>query len=136
MSKNNKKNYKIFFKTDFLYDSYWMGKFINKFMKAGKKQLVEKTVLLAFRKVKMKTGSNIFYLFLNLLIKFRPFFGFISKRLAQQFKRVPVPLYPRRQTIISLKWLTTSILVNRSYSFETRLISELLDLHAQKKTAL
>jgi len=136
MSQKNKKNKKAFFKTDFLYNSFWMEKFFNKFMKSGKKQIVEKTVLLAFRKLKMKTGSNVFYFFLNLLIKFRPFFGFISKRLGRQFKKVPVPLYPRRQTIISLKWLTTSILLNRFYSFETRLIHEFLNLHARKKTVL
>ena len=136
MSQNNRKNYKIFFKTDFLYDSYWMGKFIHKFMKAGKKQIVEKTVFLAFRKIKMKTGSNIFFLFLNLLIRFRPLFGFSSARLGQQIKKVPVPLYPRRQTIISLNWLTTSISLNRFYSFETRLIYEFLYLHARKKTVL
>ena len=72
-------------------------------MKAGQKQIVEETIFRAFKKIKIKTGCNTFYLFLNLLIKFRPFFGFISKRLGKQFKKIPVPLYSRRQTIISLK---------------------------------
>jgi ribosomal protein S7 len=80
-----------------------MEKFINKFMKAGKKQIVEETVFRAFKKIKMKTGINTFNLFLNLLIRFRPFLGFISKRFGRQFKKIPVPLYPRRQTIVSLK---------------------------------
>ena len=80
-----------------------MEKFINKFMKAGKKHVVEKKILQAFKTIKKKTGRNTFYIFLNLLIKFRPFFGFISKRLGKQFKKIPVPLYARRQTIVSLK---------------------------------
>ena len=80
-----------------------MEKFINKFMKSGKKQTVESIVFKAFKKIKIKTGVNTFYLFLNILIKFRPFLGFISKRLGRQFKKIPVPLYARRQTIVSLK---------------------------------
>jgi small subunit ribosomal protein S7 len=113
-----------------------MEKFINKFMKAGKKQVVENIIFKAFKKIKLKTGVNTFYLFLNILIKFRPFLGFISKRLGRQFKKIPVPLYSRRQTIVSLKWLTTSILVNRFTSFESRLVDEFLNLHGRKKTAL
>ena len=80
-----------------------MEKFINKFMRAGQKQIVEKNVFQAFKTIKLKTQTNTFYIFLNLLIKFRPFFGFISKRFGKQFKKIPVPLYARRQTIISLK---------------------------------
>lgn len=80
-----------------------MEKFINKFMKAGKKSIVEKKVLQAFKTIKKKTGRHTFYLFINLLIKFRPFLGFVSKRLGKEFKKAPVPLYPRRQTIVSLK---------------------------------
>ena len=134
--RNLRKDYKLIFKRDSLYGSYWMAKFINKFMKAGKKQIVEETVFRAFKKIKMKTGINTFYLFLNLLIRFRPFLGFISKRFGRQFKKIPVPLYPRRQTIVSLKWLTTSIVVSRFSSFESRLTHEFLDLNARKKTAL
>jgi ribosomal protein S7 len=45
-------------------------------------------------------------------------------------------LYPRRQTIIALKWLVTSIKVNRWNSLEKRMMSELLDFTEQRKTAL
>lgn len=79
-----------------------MEKFINKFMKAGKKQIVEETVFRAFKKIKKKTNWKVFYLFINIVIKFRPTFGFISKRLGKQFKKAPMPLYPRRQSILSL----------------------------------
>ena len=71
-------------------------------MKAGKKSIVEKKILRAFKTIKAKTGCQTFYIFINLLIKFRPFLGFISKRLGKEFKKAPFPLFPRRQTIISL----------------------------------
>jgi ribosomal protein S7 len=134
--RNYRKDYKLIFKKDPLYNSYWMEKFFNKFMKDGKKQIVEKIIIRAFKKIKTKTRLNTFYLFTNLLIKFRPFFGFISKRLGRQFKKIPVPLHARRQTIVSLKWLTTSILVSPYHSFELRLVHEFLDLNSRKKTTL
>jgi ribosomal protein S7 len=113
-----------------------MAKLINKFMKGGNKQIVEKTMFKAFKKIKIKTNLATQYFFLKFLIKFRPLLGFISKRFGKQFKKIPVPLYPRRQTIVSLQWLVMSIKVAQSSSFETRIISEFLDLHAGKKTAL
>ena len=79
-----------------------MLKFANKFMKSGKKHLVEKNIFNGLSIVKEKTRQNTLHLFFQMLIKFRPLFGFIFKRFAKQFKTIPVPLYPRRQTITSL----------------------------------
>lgn len=80
-----------------------MGKFLNKFMKMGKKHLLERNFLKSFQKIQKETNIKILYFFFTLLIKFRPLFGFISKRFGKQFKKIPVPLYPRRQIITSLK---------------------------------
>jgi small subunit ribosomal protein S7 len=80
-----------------------MTKFLNKLMKSGKKSLIETIVFNAFNAIKKKSKSSSFYLFLEILLKFRPLLGFISKRFGKQFKKIPVPLYPRRQAIVSLK---------------------------------
>lgn len=71
-------------------------------MKSGKKHLVEKNVFYGSGIVQEKTKKNMLSLFLQILIRFRPSFGFILKRFAKQFKMIPAPLYPRRQTITSL----------------------------------
>lgn len=71
-------------------------------MKSGKKHLVEKIIFNGLSTVKLKIRQKTLYFFFQTLIKFRPFFGFISKRFGKQFKSIPVPLYPRRQTIMSL----------------------------------
>jgi ribosomal protein S7 len=113
-----------------------MLKFLNKFMKSGKKAVIEKLTFAAFKQIKKKTKRNTLYLFLTILLKFRPLLGFISKRFGKQFKKIPVPLYPRRQIIVSLKWLVTAIKVNRLSFFGLRLASEFLDFHLGKKTLL
>ena len=135
-NNTNKRHQKLLHKPDFLYGSYWVIKFLNKFLKEGKKNIVEKITFNAFRKIKLKTSFSVFYLFLTLLLKFRPFLGFILKRQGKQMKKVPFPLYPRRQVIVSLKWLVTSIRANGSPFFETRITSEFLDFKAGKKTSL
>ena len=72
-------------------------------MKCGKKNIVEQATFRAFYEIKKKTKKVTLDFFLIYLLKFRPLLGFISKRFGKQFKKIPVPLYPRRQTIISLK---------------------------------
>ena len=72
-------------------------------MKDGKKAVIEKLTFDAFKEIKKKTKRKTLDLFLHLLLKFRPLLGFISKRFGKQFKKIPVPLYPRRQIIVSIK---------------------------------
>ena len=131
-----RKYEKLIFKPDPFYGSYWVAKFSNKFMKSGKKHAIERATFIAFCKVKVKSKRITLDFFLTQLIKFRPLLGFISKRFGKQFKKIPVPLYPRRQSIISLKWLVTSIKINRAKSLVKRLISELENLHENRKTVL
>ena len=131
-----KKYKKLIGKVDPFYNSYWIGKFFNKFMKMGKKHLIEHTILKCFQNIQKETNIQVLYFFFTVLTKFRPLFGFISKRFGKQFKKIPVPLYPRRQIITSLKWLVLSIQINHLSSFEDRLVSEFLDLNAKKKTSL
>jgi ribosomal protein S7 len=71
-------------------------------MKAGRKHVVEKITLRAFQTIKKKTQRKNLFLFSKLVIKYKPLLGFISKRFGKQFKKIPVPLYPRRQNIVAL----------------------------------
>jgi ribosomal protein S7 len=47
-----------------------------------------------------------------------------------------VPLHPRRQTILALKWLVLSIKVNKFSSLEKRMTSEFVELAKKRKTIL
>jgi ribosomal protein S7 len=72
-------------------------------MRSGKKQTVEKIVMKTCHELKFKTKKAFINTFFSLLMKVRPLLGLVSKRFGKQFKKIPVPLYPRRQTIIALK---------------------------------
>jgi small subunit ribosomal protein S7 len=120
-----KKYNKVKFRPDAFYRSFWFAKLTNKFMRQGKKAKVEKHVWDAFRDLKRRTKQKANLLLFFTLMKVRPILGFISKRLGREFKRVPVPLFPRRQIIVALKWLVQSINLNRSLSLKKRIRSEL-----------
>ena len=72
-------------------------------MKSGHKQIVERITTNVFNQIKAKTCKKPLYIFFSLLIRFRPLLGFISKRFGKQFRKIPVPLHPRRQSIVALK---------------------------------
>lgn len=134
--KNLKKYQKLIYKPDAFYNSYWFTKFINKFMRSGKKQTVEKIVMKTCHELKFKTRKLLLNTFFSLLMKVRPLLGLVSKRFGKQFKKIPIPLYPRRQTILALKWFVTSIKVNRLNSLEKKMMSEFLDFTENRKTSL
>ena len=71
-------------------------------MQNGKKIQVEKPILNAFNKIKQKEKKLMTHLLFRSLIKIRPIFGFISKRLGREVKIIPTPLFSRRQTIVAL----------------------------------
>jgi ribosomal protein S7 len=78
-------------------------------MQSGKKTQVEKPILKAFNRIKQKEKKLMIHLLFRSLIKIRPLFGFISKRLGREVKIIPMPLFSRRQTIVSLNWYVISI---------------------------
>lgn len=72
-------------------------------MKSGQKQIIERITIEVFNQIQAKTSKAPLYMFFSLLIRFRPLLGFVSKRFGKQFKKIPVPLHPRRQSVIALK---------------------------------
>jgi ribosomal protein S7 len=128
--------HKLIFKADPFYQSYWFAKFMNKFMLDGKKYVVEKIINETFLYLKKKWGVKPLPVFLGVIIKFRPLLDLSLKRQGKQIKKIPGPLLPRRQAIVSLKWLTMAIKLNRAQTLRLRMRSEFSDLSENKKTAL
>lgn len=125
VNKKYRHSNKIRVKGDPLYNSFWFAKFVNKFMRDGKKTQVEKPIWKAFAQIKQKEKKLMTHLLFRALIKVRPLFGFLSKRLGRQIKIIPSPLFARRQTVVALSWYVVSV----------KLIT-LPSLHAKMKSAL
>lgn len=121
---------------DPLYKSYWYSKFLNKLMLSGKKHIIEKIMSQLLYQFKLKYKAKpILILFLS-IIRLKPLLGTISKRVGSNWKTVPVPLAPRRQLVLALKWLVSQIKVEPEKTLKeriTRTFNSLVHKESKKK---
>ena len=69
----------------------------------GKKHIIEQITTETFMYLKSKLGTRPLPIFLGIIIKFRPLLDLSLKRQGKQIRKIPGPLFPRRQAIVSLK---------------------------------
>jgi ribosomal protein S7 len=102
-----------------LYESFLVTKFINKFIKHGRKQCAERAVHQAFVQVKQQLNENPAGILLKSITLLKPFVG-VAKLFKLQGKRrrrktllIPVPLVERQQLALGLTWFVRLILNNK-----------------------
>ena len=59
-------------------------------------------VLSVFKKIKIQYQKDPLKILFFALVKNRPILGFAPIRISREIKKVPLPLSPRRQLIVSL----------------------------------
>lgn len=99
------------------YESFWVSKFINKFVKDGRKTTVQRQVLQAFKNIKNRTGVNPTHLLLKSLSVLQPSVGaakFYTKKQSRRKSRkkgflIPVPISETKQIVMALTWLVRII---------------------------
>lgn len=115
---------KIFWPKNYLFNSFWAPKVINRFVVRGNKAYIEKEFFVFFKDLKKITINPIFLL-LGLIKKVRPVFGLkkilnkASKLVTEEDEEKPKPKYVRIPIIlrrirglkIGLKWFKESCLL-------------------------
>ena len=104
-------------KDDLYYESFLMSKFINKFMKHGRKTTVQRQILQGLKTVKDRTGINPAIILVKSLSVLKPTLGtakFYTKRQARRKRRkkgflIPVPISEAKQMVIALTWFVRII---------------------------
>lgn len=112
MLKKKKKSY-LKIKPGVFSQSYWFAKFVNKLMQRGRKTAVENIVLNVFKKIKIQYHKDALKVLFFALVKNRPILGFVPIRISREVKKIPFPLAPRRQLIISLTWFIIALKLMR-----------------------
>ena len=109
-------------------------------MQRGRKAIIEKIVLCVFKNFKVKHHKNALKIFFSALTKNRPILWFAPIRIGRQIKKVPIPLSPRKQLIMSLKWFTHAAKLVRyragNISTENVLNKQLEEILKKEKTIL
>jgi hypothetical protein len=123
--KNLKLKVKIFWPKNYLFNSFWAPKVINRFLTKGNKEYIEKEFFIFFKSLKKLTLSPVFLL-LGLIKKVRPVFG-LKKILNKASKlksdddddekprpkyiRIPMIMRKIRGLKIGLKWFKEGCLL-------------------------
>lgn len=102
-----------------IYMSFWVSKFINKFIMDGKKDVVKRHVYLAFNALKQELHYRPQDILLTSLQVLKPIVG-TAKLIRKYGKKrqtrtllVPIPLKLRSQLILSLSWLKDFIIIQK-----------------------
>lgn len=108
-----------------VYNSYWLGKFINTLLREGKKKTVMRYVYKAMAQIKFTTAANPLILFLEVLDKIKPIFrlrNYIVRRVI--IKEFPIAVLRPRRLILAVHWLKDEVQSN-SGKFATSLDNEI-----------
>jgi ribosomal protein S7 len=117
---------------DQIYDSFWIGKIINKFIKDGKKISIEKIFEKIYLYTKISTRLNFNVIVLEKLEKIRPLFKLKSKLIAGKSRDYPILLDKDKSRLYGINNIYNSILKRKEWHINQRILNDILDLSSRQ----
>lgn len=124
------------FKEDIFFESIWITKYIGKFVKQGKKYIVEKHFEKTFSAVKFNFKQTPDMLFMIKLDELKPIFQTVLKRVGRKYHPIPQLTRERRQHIMALDELVKYTKNFDERTLSGRMTGVLLDVFGSKKNYL
>ncbi len=87
------------------YHSALVSKFINCFLRDGKKSLAEKIISQAFDIIRQKTSKDPLVIFQQAIENVKPILEVKSRRVGGATYQVPVEIRPERRISLSIRWI-------------------------------
>jgi small subunit ribosomal protein S7 len=117
---------------DVKYDSLEVAKLINRAMLDGKKVVAEKQVYKAMDLIAEKSGAKALEVLMTALNNIKPKTEVRSRRIGGAAYQVPMPVSPRRQFSLSIRWLVefSNKRSNSEYhTYAEKLAAEIMDAY-------
>lgn len=124
---------------DVKYNSLEVAKLINRSMKDGKKVVAEKQIYQAMDILAEKTGAKPLDVLMQALNNIKPKTEVRSRRIGGAAYQVPMPVSPRRQFSLSIRWLVefANKRSNSEYhSYGAKLAAEVMDAYNNQGAAI
>lgn len=124
---------------DSKYGSAEVAKLINRVMVNGKKIIAEKHVYAAMDILAEKTKQNALDVLLAALSNIKPKTEVRSRRIGGAAYQVPMPVTPRRQFSLSIRWLVefaNSKSNSEFHTFGEKLAAEIMDAYNNTGAAI
>lgn len=115
---------------DQVHNSIEVAKLINRVMQSGKKSIATRHVYAALEQVGEKSGQKGLDVLLTALGNIKPKTEVKSRRIGGAAYQVPLPVSPRRQFALSIRWLVEYAKARDSkehHTFASKLAAEILD---------
>ncbi len=124
-------------KIDAKYGSPIIARLINKVMQDGKKTVAEELVYSAVEKGAENVKEKDVNVFINKVIdNVRPSLEIKARRVGGANYQVPMPVSPRRQETLSVRWIVDSCRKKSGKSFDKILMAELVAAYNGEGDAL
>jgi len=124
---------------DVKYNSLEVSKLINRSMLDGKKTVAEKQVYNALEILAQKTGQKALDVLMTALNNIKPKTEVRSRRIGGAAYQVPMPVSPRRQFSLSIRWLVEFANKRSNSEFHTyadKLAAEIMDAYNNQGAAI
>lgn len=112
---------------DLVYGDVVVTAFINKLMKAGKKNLAARIFYEACRIIQEKTGQEPLKVFKQAVENVKPKMEVRSRRVGGANYQVPMEVSPRRQQSLALRWLVQAARQRPERGAALKVAHELMD---------
>lgn len=109
------------------YNDEIIGRLINKVMQGGKKSIAEELVYSAIESGAEKSNTPVIELVHTAIDNIRPALEIKSRRVGGANYQVPVPVSPRRQETLAVRWLVDISRNKTGKSFNKLLETEILN---------
>jgi small subunit ribosomal protein S7 len=109
------------------YNDEIIGRIVNKVMQGGRKTIAEELVYNAIETAANKSKTPVVEFVHTAIDKIRPALEIKSRRVGGANYQVPVPVNPRRQETLAVRWIIDLARAKGGKSFNERLEIELLN---------
>ena len=124
-------------KLDRKYQSPIIGRLINKVMQGGRKALAEKMVYAAIEKGAEEVKEKDVVTFVETIVdNIRPALEIKARRVGGANYQIPVPVSPRRQEALAIRWIVDSTRKKSGKSFDELLKLELVNAYNKEGDAV
>ena len=115
---------------DVKYQDAMVSRLINKVMQDGKKSLAENLVYSALEKGAEKVGEKEVLAFFNKAVdNVRPALEIKARRVGGANYQVPMPVSPRRQETLAIRWIVDTARAKSGKCFDEILMNELIEAY-------
>jgi small subunit ribosomal protein S7 len=118
------------------YKDKTIGKFVNKLMYDGKKDVAEKILYRAFDIIETKKSDDPLKLFKQALENIKPILEVRSRRVGGANYQVPVEVRAERKVALGMKWLILASRTRGELTMQDKLAGEIMDALDNKGGAM